>query len=88
MQMILLRLVNEVIYQREIKPAFFRLDQLPRNRRQHRVKMHCHQLRPDGFHIIETGRTRIVQFAAEDEKWFAIHHQLRCRAALFKMGNR
>src|ERR1700738_723691 len=64
---------NESINQRKIKLSFLRLQQFPGNRREHSVQIEDLEFRPDGDHVVQMGRTRIMQFTSQNEKWFSVY---------------
>ena len=79
------RLVDEAVDEREVVDAFFGLDQFPAERRDHRVEAHGLELGPDGLHVFQVRRGRVVQLAGEHQEGLAIDDQLRGDAALFQM---
>ena len=56
-------LIDEAVDEGEVVGPFFGLDQLPTQRSHHRIKAHRLELRPDGLHVFQVRRGRVVQLA-------------------------
>ena len=79
------RLIDEAVDEREVVGAFFGLDQLPTQRRDHGVEAHGCEFGPDRLHVFQVRRGRVVQLAGEHQEWLAVHDQLGGGAAFFEM---
>ena len=86
-QIVIARIAKQAVENGEIEMSLFRLDLLPSHGRQNGVEVHGGKLGPDGLHVFDAGRGRIADFTTKDEKWFAVHDELRSAAVFFQMGN-
>ena len=78
-------LIHQAVDEREVVASLFGLDQLPTERRDHRIQAQGTEFGPDGLHVFKARRGRVVQLAGEHEERFAVDDELGGRAALFQM---